>query len=64
MIISRDGRRGIFRDVLSLRVGDVVRLSSIKVGDPLTLSVGNEKKFYCQPGIVGKNGIFISCFAS
>ena len=42
------------RDVLSLRVGDVVRLSSIKVGDPLTLSVGNKKKFYCQPGVVGK----------
>ena len=42
------------RDVLSLRVGDVVRLSSIKVGDPLTLSVGKKKKFYCQPGVVGK----------
>jgi flagellar motor switch protein FliM len=42
------------RDVLSLRVGDVVRLSNIRVGDPLTLSVGNKKKFYCQPGVVGK----------
>ena len=42
------------RDVLSLQVGDVVRLSNTKVGDPLVLSVGNKKKFYCQPGIVGK----------
>ncbi|MCQ2591483.1 MAG: flagellar motor switch protein FliM [Treponema sp.] len=42
------------RDVLSLRVGDVVRLSNIKVGDPITLNVGNKKKFYCQPGVVGK----------
>lgn len=42
------------RDVLSLRVGDVIRLSNIKLGDPLSLSVGNEKKFYCQPGVVGK----------
>ncbi len=42
------------RDVLSLRVGDVVRLSNKKVGDPLTLSVGNKEKFYCQPGVVGK----------
>jgi len=42
------------RDVLALRVGDVVRLSNKKVGDPLSLSVGSEKKFYCQPGIVGK----------
>jgi len=42
------------RDVLSLRVGDIVRLSDTKVGDPLTLSVENRKKFYCQPGVVGK----------
>jgi flagellar motor switch protein FliM len=42
------------RDVLSLRVGDVIRLTNIRVGDPLTLSVGNKKKFYCQPGVVGK----------
>jgi flagellar motor switch protein FliM len=42
------------RDVLALRAGDVVRLSNTRVGDPLTLAVGNKKKFYCQPGIVGK----------
>jgi flagellar motor switch protein FliM len=42
------------RDVLALRVGDIVRLSNVRVGDPLTLSVGNKKKFYCQPGVVGK----------
>lgn len=42
------------RDVLALRVGDVIRLSNTRVGEPLTLSVGNRKKFYCQPGVVGK----------
>ncbi len=42
------------RDVLALKVGDVVRLSTVRVGDPLSLSVGNKKKFYCQPGVVGK----------
>jgi len=42
------------RDVLALRAGDVVRLSNVRVGDPLTLSVGNKKKFYCQPGVIGK----------
>ena len=42
------------RDVLALRVGDTVRLSNTKVGDSLTLSVGNKKKFYCQPGVIGK----------
>lgn len=42
------------RDVLSLSAGDVVRLTDVKVGDPIVLSVGNKKKFYCQPGKVGK----------
>ena len=42
------------RDVLSLRMGDIVRLSNTRVGDALTVSVGNKKKFYCQPGVVGK----------
>ena len=42
------------REVLALRIGDIIRLSNTKVGDSLTLSVGNKKKFYCQPGVVGK----------
>ena len=42
------------REVLALRIGDIIRLSNTKVGDPLTLSVGHKKKFYCQPGVVGK----------
>ncbi|MBQ5781511.1 MAG: flagellar motor switch protein FliM [Spirochaetaceae bacterium] len=42
------------RDVLSLKPGDIVNLATVGVNDPLTLSVGNRKKFYCQPGIVGK----------
>ena len=41
-------------DVLSLGVGDSIRLPSVQVGDPFTLSIGNRKKFYCQPGVVGK----------
>lgn len=42
------------RDVLSLRTGDIIRLSNTRVGDPLTLSVGNRQKFLCQPGVIGK----------
>lgn len=42
------------RDVISLRVGDVVRLYNVKVTDPLTLNIGSKPKFYCQPGIVGR----------
>lgn len=42
------------RDVLNLKQGDIVRLANVRVGDPLTVNVGNKKKFYCQPGIIGK----------
>ncbi|MDR3284351.1 MAG: flagellar motor switch protein FliM [Treponema sp.] len=42
------------RDVLALRVGDVVRLSNVRVTDPIVLTVGSKKKFFCQPGIVGR----------
>lgn len=42
------------RDVVNLQIGDVIRFNTTKVGDPLVLSVGSRKKFYCQPGVVGK----------
>lgn len=41
-------------DVLGLKVNDIVQLSNVRVNDPLILSVGNQKKFYCQPGVIGK----------
>ncbi len=42
------------RDVVGLRVGDVIRLQNTKIEAPLTLAVGSKKKFYCQPGKLGK----------
>ena len=42
------------KDVLNLHIGDVIRFNTTKITDPLILSVGNQKKFYCQPGVVGK----------
>ncbi|MDR0386776.1 MAG: flagellar motor switch protein FliM [Treponema sp.] len=42
------------RDVLSLRTGDIIRLDSVRVGDPFSLSVGNKRKFLCRPGVIGK----------
>jgi flagellar motor switch protein FliM len=42
------------RDVLSLRVGDVVRLSDVHIKDPIVLTVGSKRKFFCQPGKVGR----------
>jgi flagellar motor switch protein FliM len=42
------------RDVLALRKGDVVRLYSVHVDDPMALNVGNKKKFLCRPGVIGR----------
>ncbi|HBG65131.1 MAG TPA: flagellar motor switch protein FliM, partial [Treponema sp.] len=42
------------RDVLNLHAGDVIRLANTKITDPLTLAVGSRKKFFCQPGVIGK----------
>lgn len=41
------------RDVLSLTRGDVIRLSNVRIGDPMVLKVGNRPKFLCRPGVVG-----------
>jgi flagellar motor switch protein FliM len=41
------------RDVLALRRGDVIRLYNVRVGDPMTLFIGNKRKFLCSPGVVG-----------
>ena len=42
------------RDVLALRKGDVIRLHSVHVGDPMALDVGNKRKFLCRPGVIGR----------
>lgn len=42
------------REVLSLSRGDVVRLPDVRSGDPMVLKVGNQPKFLCKPGVVGK----------
>jgi flagellar motor switch protein FliM len=41
------------RDVLSLRIGDVIRLPDVRIGDPMVLKIGTRDKFMCRPGIVG-----------
>jgi flagellar motor switch protein FliM len=54
-IVAEIGRINIpIKDVLSLRVGDVVRLYNVRVGDTFSLNIGNKKKYLCRPGIVGK----------
>jgi flagellar motor switch protein FliM len=41
------------RDVLSLTVGDVVRLPDAHINDKMALRVGDRKKFWCKPGQIG-----------
>ncbi|MDR1247746.1 MAG: flagellar motor switch protein FliM [Treponema sp.] len=54
-IVAEIGRINIpIKDVLSLSVGDVVRLYNVRVGDTFSLNIGNKKKYLCRPGIVGK----------
>ena len=41
------------RDVLALRIGDIIRLANVRVNDPIVLKIGERKKFLCRPGVVG-----------
>lgn len=42
------------REVLALSVGDVIRIPDVRAHDPMVLKVGNQPKFLCKPGVVGK----------
>jgi flagellar motor switch protein FliM len=54
-IVAEIGKINIpVRDVLSLHIGDVVRLYDTRIGDPYSLNIGSKKKFLCCPGVVGK----------
>jgi len=54
-VIAEIGKIDIpVRDVLALRVGDIVRLHSVRVNDPMSLNVGTKRKFLCRPGVIGK----------
>ncbi|GHV88348.1 flagellar motor switch protein FliM [Spirochaetia bacterium] len=54
-VVAEVGRIQVpIKDVLSLQRGDVVRLATVRVGDPFSLNIGNKKKYLCRPGVVGK----------
>lgn len=54
-VIAEIGRIQVtVRDIMNLKVDDVIRLSNIKVDDSMILNVGNRKKFLCRPGVIGK----------
>lgn len=41
------------RDVLALKVGDYIKLDSVKITDNFIVKVGDREKFECRPGILG-----------
>ncbi len=41
------------KDVLNLQKGDIIKLEHNKVNDNMLLKIGNKKKFYSRPGVVG-----------
>jgi flagellar motor switch protein FliM len=54
-VVAEIGKINIpVREVLSLQVGDIVRLYNTKIGDAYSLNVGNKRKFLCRPGVIGK----------
>jgi len=54
-VVAEIGKINIpVREVLSLRVGDAVRLYNTRIGDPYSLNIGNKRKFLCRPGVIGK----------
>jgi flagellar motor switch protein FliM len=54
-VVAEIGKINIpVREVLSLRIGDVVRLYNTRIGDPYSLNIGNKRKFLCRPGVIGK----------
>ncbi|MBN1836538.1 MAG: FliM/FliN family flagellar motor switch protein, partial [Spirochaetales bacterium] len=53
-VIAEIGNMDIkVRDVLALRVGDIIRLDSVRVNDPMVLKIGDRRKFTCRPGVLG-----------
>ncbi len=55
MVVAEIGSMNLtVREVLSLVLGDVIRLPDVRAGDPMVLNVGNRPKFLCKPGVVGK----------
>jgi len=54
-VVAEIGKINIpVREVLSLQVGDIIRLNNTRMGDPYSLNIGNKKKFLCRPGVIGK----------
>ena len=54
-VVAEIGKINIpVREVISLRVGDVIRLYNTRIGDAYSLNIGNKRKFLCRPGVIGK----------
>jgi flagellar motor switch protein FliM len=53
-LVAQIGRMDLtMGEVLGLRTGDVIRLPDVRVNDPMSLNIGNKRKYLCRPGQVG-----------
>jgi flagellar motor switch protein FliM len=43
------------KDVLHLQRSDIIKLERNKVNDNMILKIGNKKKFYARPGVIGSH---------
>jgi flagellar motor switch protein FliM len=43
------------REILSLSLGDLIRLPQTKQEDSMIIRIGNRNKFECRPGLMGRN---------
>ncbi len=54
-VIAQLGTADItMREIISLQVGDIIKLPNTKLKNDLLLRIGNRNKFLCRPGVVGK----------
>jgi len=43
------------KDVLNLQKGDIIKLEKNKIDDEMVLKIGDRKKFFVRPGVVGNH---------
>lgn len=53
-VIAEIGKASLnMKDVLALKVGDVIRLTETEINQPMAVRVGNQQKFEGRPGVIG-----------
>ena len=52
-MVAEIGKQTIsMKELLALKPGDIIRLQNSHIEDPMTMNIGNRKKFQCRPGLL------------